>query len=124
MEEQALGQVKKMKAIAVVALVAACIALALSYTMYKKVATPLKHIQTEQLAALESKVDFLVESRLNGRMDVELQLAILNIKELQENTTGEVAAQAAKALAETQALLDMLRKARSTPVPEAEPKAE
>jgi hypothetical protein len=118
MEEETVRSLRKMRALAVVAILAAVIALVLSYTMYKKVATPLKRIQTEQLAALESKVDFLVSSRLNGRMDVELQLAILNLKELMEHTTGEIAAQAQKAMTEVQTLLDALRKAQAPAAPQ------
>ena len=117
MEEEISKNLKKMKALATIALLAAVISFVFAYVLYRNVSSPLEKIQKEQLANLESKVNFLVSSRLDGRMDVELQLAILNIQELVDSSSGEVNIQAQKALIETQALLDTLRKTR-TPVPE------
>lgn len=122
MEEDVKRNLKTMRMIAIVALLVAFIALVASYVMYVKVSAPLKRIQTEEIADLQSKVNFLVSSRLDGRMDVELQFAILNLKDLMEHSSGDVNTQAQKALIETQALLDTLRKARAIPaaVPEKE----
>ena len=117
MEQEISKNLKRMKALALIALVVAVVSLVFAYVLYRNVSSPLEKIQKEQLANLESKVNFLVSSRLDGRMDVELQLAILNIQELVDSSSGEVNIQAQKALIETQALLDTLRKTR-TPVPE------
>ena len=117
MEEEISKNLKKMKTLATIALVAAVISFVFAYVLYRNVSSPLEKIQKEQLVNLESKVNFLVSRQLDGRMDVELQLAILNIKELVDNSSGDINIQAQKALMETQALLDTLRKARA-PVPE------
>ena len=82
------------------ALLAACISFAFSYVLFKEVSIPLERIRTHELNLLEGKVDYLMSSGLDGRLDVAAQ------------TSGDLQEQAQKALAETKALLQMLRQQR------------
>jgi hypothetical protein len=50
-----------------------------------------------------------MSSRLDGRLDVELQAALLTMRDVASKTSGDVQNQAYKALKETKELLQMLR---------------
>jgi hypothetical protein len=53
-----------------------------------------------------------MSSGLDGRLDVELQAALLAMRDVAAQTSGDLQEQAQKALAETKALLQMLRQQR------------
>ncbi len=115
MDEEVKRHLRGIRILVTLALLIACISLAVTYVLFKEVSVPLERLRTQELANLEAKVNSLVSSQIDGRMDVELQSAILDLKQLSQNASGDLQAKAAKALSETQALLDALRKAKAAP---------
>jgi hypothetical protein len=109
MEEEVRKHFRGIRILVTLALLAACISFAFSYVLFKEVNIPLERIRTQELNLLEGKVDYLLSSRLNGRLDVELQAALITMKDVADQTSGDVKAQAQKAIEETKALLQMLR---------------
>ena len=91
------------------ALLAACISFAFSYILFKEVNMSLERMRTHELNLLEGKVDYLMSSRLDGRLDVELQAALIAMKDVENQTSGDLQEQARKAMEETKKLLEMLR---------------
>ena len=109
MEEDTRKHLRGIRILVTLALLAACISFAFSYVLFKEVNVPLQRIRTQELNLLEGKVDYLMTSRLDGRLDVELQAALLTMRDISNQTSGDLQAQAQKALEETKALLQMLR---------------
>ena len=109
MEEEVQKHLRGVRIIMTLALLAACLSFAFSYVLFKDVSVPLEQMRSQELNALQSKVDYIMTTRLNGRMDVELQMAIHNMKELKHNASPEVQKQADKAIQETRTLLKLLR---------------
>lgn len=112
MEEETRKHLRSIRILVTLALLAACISFAFSYVLFKEVSIPLQRIRTHELNLLEGKVDYLMSSRLDGRLDVELQAALLTMKDLADQTSGELKEQARKAIEETKQLLKMLREQR------------
>jgi len=110
MEEEIRRHFRGLRIIVTLSLLAACLSFAFSYVLFKDVSVPLERMRSQELNALQSKVDALAASGVdNERADVELQMAIQNMKELQGHASAAVKEQAAKAVGETQALLKLLR---------------
>ena len=93
-----------------VALFAAFISFAFTFVLFRELSIPLEYLQEHKFNTLQSKVNNILITRLNGRMDIELQMAIYQMTELERITTGEIKDQAGKAIHETKTLLEMLRK--------------
>jgi hypothetical protein len=70
---------------------------------------PLQRLRTIELGMLEGKIDYLMSSRLNGRLDIELQAALLTMRDVANKTSGDLQDQAYKAMEETKQLLEMIR---------------
>jgi len=119
MEEETRKHFRGIRILVTLALLAACISFAFTYILFKEVSIPLEQIRTAdfniQMRGIQSKVDYLIASRMNGRLEVEFQMAILNMQEVAQHSTGALQVQAQKAAAETQALLGMLRQAKAPP---------
>jgi hypothetical protein len=118
MEEETQKHFRGIRILVTLALLAACISFAFSYILFKEVNIPLQRLRTQELNLLEGKVDYvggkvdyMMSSRLNGRLDVELQSALLSMQFVADNSKGQVKVQALKAMSETKALLDALRQA-------------
>ena len=109
MEEETRKHLRGVRILVTLALLAACISFAFSYVLFKEVNIPLQRIRTHELNLLEGKVDYLMSSRLNGRLDIELQAALLAMKDVADQSSGELQAQARQAMEETKQLLQMLR---------------
>ena len=77
MEDEVRKHFRGIRILVTLALLAACISFAFSYVLFKEVNIPLQRLQTQELVVLEGKVDHLMTSRLDGRLDVELQAALL-----------------------------------------------
>lgn len=112
MEEDIRKHFRGVRILVTLALLAACVSFAFSYVLFKEVNVPLERIRTQELNLLEGKVDYLMSSRLDGHLDVELQAALLTMRDVANQTSGDLQAQAEKALQETKALLQMLREQR------------
>jgi hypothetical protein len=112
MEEETRKHLRGVRILVTLALLAACISFAFSYVLFKEVNIPLQRIRTHELNLLEGKVDYLMSSRLNGRLDIELQAALLTMKDVADQTSGELQEQALQAMEETKQLLQMLRQQR------------
>lgn len=112
MEEEVRKHFRGTRILVTLALLAACISFAFSYVLFKEVSIPLERIRTQELNLLEGKVDYLMSSGLDGRLDVELQAALLTMRDVSAQTSGDLQEQAQKALKETKALLQMLREQR------------
>ena len=113
MEEESRKHFQGIRILVTLALLAAFISFAFTYILFKEVSVPLDRLRNQELNQLQSQVDYLISSRLNGRMEVELQMAIINMKELEQTGSDEVKALAGKAASETQALLDAIRGAQA-----------
>lgn len=109
MEEEIRKHFRGVRILVTLALLAACISFAFSYVLFKEVNVPLEKLRTQELNLLEGKIDYLMTSRLDGRLDVELQAALLTMRDISNQTSGDLQEQAQKALAETKLLLQMLR---------------
>ena len=109
MEDDIRKNLRGVRIIVTLSLLAACLSFAFSYVLFKEVSVPLERMRSQELNALQSKVDDMIATRMNGRMDVELQMAIHNMKELGNHASPAVRAQAAKAIGETRTLLNLLR---------------
>jgi hypothetical protein len=109
MEDDTRKHFRGIRILVTLALLAAFISFAFSYVLFKEVNIPLQRLRTHELNLLEGKVDYLMSSRLDGRLDVELQAALLTMRDVANQTSGDLQEQAEKALEETKALLEMLR---------------
>lgn len=109
MEEETRKHLRGIRILVTLALLAACISFAFSYVLFKEVNIPLEKLRTQELNLLEGKVDYLLSSRLDGRLDVELQAALVTMRDVASQTSGDLREQAQKAMEETKALLQMLR---------------
>ena len=110
MENEIRKHLRGIRILVTLALLAACISFAFSYILFKEVNIPLERMRTHELNLLEGKVDYLMSSRLDGRLDVELQAALIAMKDVANQTSGDLQEQARKAMEETKKLLEMLRK--------------
>ena len=113
MEDENRKHFRGIRVLVTLALLAACLSFAFTYILFKDISIPLNRMRTQELKAIQTKVDYLLSMRLNGRMDVELQMALQNMQELKNSGPAEVQEQAQKALVETQALLNLLRQAKA-----------
>ena len=109
MEDEIRKHLRGIRILVTLALLAACISFAFSYILFKEVNIPLERMRTHELNLLEGKVDYLMSSRLDGRLDVELQAALIAMKDVENQTSGDLQEQARKAMEETKRLLEMLR---------------
>jgi hypothetical protein len=109
MEDDIRKHFRGVRILVTLALLLACISFAFSYILFKEVSIPLQRIRTIELGMLEGKIDYLMSSRLDGRLDVELQAALLTMRDIASKTSGDIQDQAYKALGETKELLQMLR---------------
>ena len=109
MEEIVQKHLRSIRIIVALALFTALFAIGFSYILFKEVSMPLELLSTKRVNELEKKVDYLISSRLNGRMDIQLQSSLISMEEIKQNSSGEIKTQAEKAMAETKALLDRLR---------------
>jgi hypothetical protein len=109
MEEEVRKHLRGVRIIVTLSLLAACLSFAFSYVLFKDVSVPLERMRSQELNALQSQVDYIMTTRMNGRMDVELQMAIHNMKLLKDSASPAVKAQAAKTIQETRTLLKLLR---------------
>jgi hypothetical protein len=110
MEDEIRKHFRGLRIIVTLSLLAACLSFAFSYVLFKDVSVPLERMRTQELNALEARLDALaVPSVDNERVDVELQMAIQNMKDLQGHASPAVKEQAAKAMEDTQTLLKLLR---------------
>jgi len=112
MEEEIRKHFRGVRILVTLALLAACMSFAFSYVLFKEVNIPLERIRTHELNLLAGKVDYLMTSRLDGRLDVELQAALVTMRDVVDQTSGDLRDQAQKAVEETKALLQMLREQR------------
>jgi hypothetical protein len=112
MEDETRKHFRGIRILVTLALLAACMSFAFSYVLFKEVSIPLERIRTHELNLLEGKVDYLMSSRLDGRLDVELQAALITMRDVAAQTSGDLQEQAKKALEETKGLLQMLRQQR------------
>ena len=112
MEEDIRKHFRGVRILVTLALLAACISFAFSYVLFKEVNVPLERLRTQELNLIEGKIDYLMSSRLDGRLDVELQAALLTMRDISNQASGDLQAQAQKALEETKTLLQMLREQR------------
>ena len=109
MEEIIQKHLRSIRIIVALALFIALFSVGFSYILFKEVSMPLELLSTQRVDEIEKKVNYLISSRLNGRMDIQLQSSLVNMQEIRENSSGEVKAQAEKAMAETKELLKQLR---------------
>jgi len=128
MEEIIQKHLRSIRIIVALALFIGLFSVGFSYILFKEVSMPLELLSSQRVNELEKKVDYLISSRLNGRMDIQLQSSLINMQEIRENSSGDIKAQAEKAMAETKELLDKLRgqggKAVSKPAAQQENKPE
>ncbi len=109
MEDEVRKHFRGIRILVTLALLAACISFAFSYILFKEVNIPLERMRTQELNMLEGKIDYLMTSRLDGRLDVELQAALITMKDVADQTSGDLQEQARKAMEDTKRLLEMLR---------------
>ena len=109
MEDEARKHFRGIRILITLALLVACMSFVFSYVLFKEVNIPLQRLRTHELNLLEGKIDYLMSSSMDGRLDVELQSALLTMRDVASKTSGELQDQAYKALKETKALLQMLR---------------
>ncbi len=109
MEDEVRKHIRGLRILVTLALLLACISIAFGYVLFNDVNIPLQRMQTHELVLLEGKVDYLMSPGLDGRLDVELQSALLAMRDVAAQTSGDLQEQAQKALEETKALLQMLR---------------
>ncbi len=112
MEDDIRKHFRGVRILVTLALLTACISFAFSYVLFKEVDIPLERIRTHELNLLEGKIEYLMSSRLDGHLDVELQGALLTMRDVAAQTSGDLRKQARKAHEETKALLQMLRQQR------------
>jgi len=113
MEEETRKHMRGIRLLVTLALLAACLSFAFSYVLFRDVSIPLERMRSQELNALQGKVDCLMSSRLDGRMDLELQMALQSMRELKLSGSAPVQDQAQKAIEQTQALLEQLRQSRA-----------
>mgnify|MGYP001113748700 CR=1 FL=1 len=89
MEDEVRKHIRGIRILVTLALLAACISFAFSYVLFKEVNIPLERLRTQELNLLEGKVDYLMTSRLDGRLDVELQAALLAMRDVAAQTSGD-----------------------------------
>jgi len=110
METDVRKHLRGMRILVTLSLLAACLSFVFSYVLFKDVSVPLERMRTQEIQALQAKVDSLSVSRWDaGRMDLELQTAIHSMKEIQGHPSSAVQEQAAKALEESRTLLELMR---------------
>jgi len=109
MEDEVRKHFRGIRILVTLALLVACMSFAFSYVLFKEVSIPLERLRTHELNLLEGKLDYLMSSRMDGHLDVELQSALLTMRDVASKTSGDLQEQAYKALEETKALLQMLR---------------
>ena len=109
MEDEIRKHFRGIRVLVTLALLAACMSFAFSYVLFKEVSIPLERLRTHELNLLEGKLDYLMSSRMDGHLDVELQSALLTMRDVASKTSGDLQEQAYKALEETKQLLQMLR---------------
>ena len=109
MEEETRKHLRGIRILVTLALLAACISFAFTYVLFKEVSIPLNMLRTQEMQQLEKKVDSALVPRIDGKMDVELQMALVNLKEIEQATSGDLKAQASKAADEVRKVLGLLR---------------
>ena len=109
MEDETRKHFRGIRILITLALLVACMSFAFSYVLFKEVSIPLERLRTHELNLLEGKLDYLMSSRMDGHLDVELQSALLTMRDVASKTSGDLQEQAHKALEETKQLLQMLR---------------
>ncbi len=116
MEEETRKSLRGVHILLTIALFAAFISFGFSYVLFRDVNIPLQQIRTQELSALSKRVDgiggkldYLLSSRLNEHVAIELQKSLLNMRFVEDTSQGAVRDQAQKAAAETKALLDIIR---------------
>jgi hypothetical protein len=128
MEEEIRKHFRGVRILVTLALLAAFISFAFTYVLFKEVSVPLERLRTQEYNQLQNKVESFISSRTectNTRMVIELQLAALDLKQIAQQSSGDLQVQAQKALAETKALLDMILKPpQEQQEPQAQPKQE
>jgi len=129
MEEEIRKHFRGVRILLTLALLAAFISFAFTYILFKEVSVPLEHLRTKEYNQLQNKVDSFISSRTectNTRMFIELQLALLDLNQVAQQSSGDLQTQAQKALSETKALLDMLQKPKQElqTQPSQEPEAQ
>jgi len=120
MDQEVRKHLRGIRILVTLALLAACLSFAFSYVLFRDVNIPLERMVYQELNALDSKVDTLLSSRLNGRMDLELQMALQSMEELKLSGPKQTQAQAQKAIDEAKALLQQLRQLRAGGPPKVE----
>jgi len=128
MEEEIRKHFRGVRILVTLALLAAFISFAFTYVLFKEVSVPLERLRTQEYNQLQNKVESFISSRTectNTRMVIELQLAALDLKQIAQQSSGDLQVQAQKALAETKALLGMILKPpQEQQEPQAQPKQE
>jgi len=106
MEEETQKHLRALRLLVALALLIGCLSFGFSYVLFKDVSIPLDRLRTHQIKDLENKVDELVSSQVYGALVQELQMSLVHMQALIDNTSGEIQAQAQKTAAETKALLE------------------
>jgi len=109
MEDEARKHFRGIRILITLALLVACMSFVFSYVLFKEVNIPLQRLRTQEINLLEGKIDYLMSSSMEGRLDVELQAALLTMRDVASKSSGELQDQAHKAMKETKTLLQMLR---------------
>lgn len=112
MDDEIRKHLRSIRILVTLALLAAFLSFAFTYLMFKEVSTPLEALRSQQIAKMESKVEALIASSTDSakkRAAIELELAVHNLEQLASQSSGEIAARAAKALEEIRSLLELLQ---------------
>lgn len=112
MDDEIRKHLRSIRILVTLALLAAFLSFAFTYLMFKEVSAPLEAIRSQQIAKVENKVEALIASSAESvkkRAAIELELAVYDLEQIASQSSGEVAARAAKALEETRSLLDLLK---------------
>lgn len=107
MEMEVQKHLRGIRILVTLALLVACLSVAFTYILFRDVSVPLERWRSQEFNTLQSKVDNILATRLNGRMDVELRAAIQAMEELKLSGPKELQEQAQKAIDETKALRNL-----------------
>ncbi len=116
MEEEVSKHFSRIRFFVTIALLGAFLSFAFSYILFKNVNVPLDQMQIQKINTLEDKVNQLVTAQQKGSLDLQLQMAILNMQKVANNSSGDVQAEAQKVVTETKAILEKLR-GKTAPTP-------
>ncbi len=109
MEDEIRKHLSALRMIVAIAMLCAILSFAFSFILFKNVSIPLDQLQIKRINAMEDKLNQLGSAKNMGALAIEAQGAVLSLQKVANHSSGEVQAQARKAIVEIKALLDTLQ---------------